>query len=78
MTKEIRKKRYWKVKLLVEGEISAGLVAREEHLNTVNHDFDNYPVELELPRTYTFIQMIRKITTYPKKGICSKVYMRYK
>ena len=44
-----RKKSWWTVVLLIEGEKEAQIVARNEGLPMPDHNFDRYPVDLELP-----------------------------
>lgn len=69
-----RKKKEWKVDLNVEGYLQAMTVSRNEGLDSVNPDFDNYPVNVELPRKMTFKQAMKKVIEYGKSGIYSIPY----
>ena len=63
-------RRKWKNLLLVEGEKEATLVALEENLEDgVSPEFDNYPVDIVLPKRRNLWQAIKKSITYSNMGI---------
>ena len=64
----------WETKILVEGEKSAQLVSRIEHLPDVNPDYDCYPVEVKLPKRQTLKEAIRKTIEYSKHNIYTMFY----
>lgn len=67
-------RRKWKNSVLVEGEKEATLVAREENLPGVSPEFDQYPVDIALPRRRNLWQAIKKSMTYSKMGIYNMFY----
>lgn len=74
MCKNLFKRRNWKVDLLVEGEKSARLVSRLEHLPDVNPEYDVYPVDIKLPKKRTFKEAVNKVIEYSRAGIYSMIY----
>lgn len=76
MFKALKKrfKKEWKVDVLIEGEKGARLVQRMEKFKKVNPDFDQYPVDLDLPQKHTFKKAIQIATEYARGGIYSMVY----
>lgn len=64
----------WKVDLNVEGELQARTVSRKEGLPDVNPEFDNYPINVELPKRMTFKQAMRKVIDYGQAGIYTILY----
>lgn len=64
----------WETKILVEGEKSAQLVSRIEHLPDVNPDYDYYPVEVKLPKRQTLKEAIKKTIEYSKHNIYTMFY----
>lgn len=64
----------WETKILVEGEKSAQLVSRIEHLPEANPDFDSYPVEVKLPKRQTLKEAIKKTIEYSKHNIYTMFY----
>ena len=68
----------WKVDLNVEGELQANTVSRKEGLPKVNPDFDQYPINIELPKKMTFKEAINKAIDYGQAGIYSILYKNKK
>ena len=64
----------WKVDLNVEGYLQAMTVSRNDGLPKVNPEFDNYPVNVELPKKMTFKQAVNKAIDYGKAGIYAIIY----
>lgn len=67
---------WWTVVLLIEGEKEAQIVARKEGLPMPDHNFDQYPVDLELPGKWTKRRANKKLLEYSELniyGICVKV-----
>lgn len=64
----------WKLDLNVEGELQANAVSRKEGLPRANPEFDQYPVNLELPKKMTLKQAIQKAIEYGQAGIYSILY----
>ena len=64
----------WKVDLNVEGELQARTVSRKEGLPDVNPEFNNYPINVELPKRMTFKQAMRKVIDYGQAGIYTILY----
>lgn len=64
----------WKVDLNVEGYLQAMTVSRNEGLPVVNPDFDQYPINVELPKRMTLKEAIKKTVDYGRAGIYSILY----
>ena len=64
----------WKVDLNVEGQLQAMTVSRNEGLPGVNPEFDNYPINVELPKRMTLKQAVQKAIDYGKAGIYAIIY----
>ena len=62
-------KKKWRNMLLIEGEKDAMLVARLENLPAVDHNFDDYPVDVTLNKKCTFFEAIRKAVSYSERNI---------
>ncbi len=64
-----KRKKNWSNTLLIEGEKEAQIVARLEGLPMPNHDFDMYPVDLQLPKRCTFLESLKKAVKYSELNI---------
>lgn len=64
-----RKKSWWTVVLLIEGEKEAQIVARNEGLPMPDHNFDRYPVDLELPEKMSKRKANKKLLRYSESNI---------
>ena len=64
----------WKVDLNIEGELQANTVSRKEGLEKANPDFDQYPVNVELPKKMTFREAVQKVIEYGQAGIYCILY----
>ena len=69
-----RLKKRWKVDLNVEGELQAMTVGRNEGLPGINPDFDNYPINVSLPKKMTLKEATKKVIDYGRAGIYSIMY----
>ena len=62
-------KKKWRNSVLIEGEKEAMLVSRMEGLPEVDHNFNNYPVDLTLPKRRTLREAVKKAIDYSKANI---------
>lgn len=67
-------KKKWKNTLLVEGEKEAQIVARKEGLPMPDPSFDQYPVDLQLPKKLSFKEAVKKAIEYSKLNIYNIFY----
>ena len=66
---QIFRRKNWTNVLLIEGEKEAQIVARKEGWPMPNHDFDGYPVDLQLPERKTFWKSVKKAVEYSELNI---------
>lgn len=64
----------WKVDLNLEGELQAMTVSRNEGLPSVNPEFSQYPVNVQLPKRMTLKEAVNKAIEYGKNGIYTIIY----
>lgn len=67
-------KKKWRNTILIEGEKEAQIVARMEGLPMPDHEFDQYPVDLQLPKKLNFKEAVKRMVDYSKLNIYNIIY----
>ena len=67
-------KKKWRNSVLVEGEKEAMLIARMEGLPDVDHNFDNYPVDVTLTRRCSFREALKKALLFSERNMYNMIY----
>lgn len=67
-------KKEWKNAVLIEGEKEAMAISRFEKLPSVNHNFNDYPVDLVLEGRRTVWDAIKKAIELSKMNIYNMFY----
>lgn len=67
-------KKKWRNSVLIEDEKEAMLIARMEGLPDVDHNFDNYPVDMVLPYKRSFWDAVRKAVDYSRGNIYNMIW----
>ena len=64
-----RMKGRWKNKILIEGEKEAMVISQKEGYPEVDHNFENYPVDVTLPEKLTFLEAVKRAVWYSERCI---------